>query len=92
MSLSSFILRYNLEACLRYLWLGFELDLYAPAEVHFVLWYTDYLLAWMTHVMTDARAKIVRHLNEPGGASWGCHGRTDVVPSLSPGQRPGTRN
>ncbi len=66
MSLSSFVLRYILEIVLRIFQLGFSVQLFAPYEAHGMLWYQDYLLAWMCHVHTDARQKIVRHVNEPG--------------------------
>jgi hypothetical protein len=66
MSLSSFVLRFCVETALRVLQLGFSLQLFQSAEWHPMFWYQDYLLAWMCHVYSDARQKIVRHLNEPG--------------------------
>lgn len=73
MSFHSYILRYVLETGISFLNLGFELDLYAPHEIRFMLWYLDYLLNWMKVTVDDARAKIVRHFTNPGGELvFGC--------------------
>lgn len=53
---------HTLRAMMAYILLGFELELYAIHEYHYIYWYlADFLLAWYISTLTRADSMLQEH-------------------------------
>lgn len=58
----SWVMFHTLRAMMAYILLGFELELYAVHEYHYIYWYlADFLLAWYISTLTRADSMLQEH-------------------------------
>ncbi|PIK41723.1 putative N-alpha-acetyltransferase 35, NatC auxiliary subunit [Apostichopus japonicus] len=58
----SWVMYHTLRAMMAYILLGFELELYAVHEYHYIYWYlADFLLAWYISTLTRADNMLQEH-------------------------------